>query len=131
MESEENDSGINVVNDLDSTDEKKFERANHLDLASQNEVYSPDDMLSMSSSASSPKEDTVESLRFEVARLKSSLKQSYDEKHKAAQHGLDILEDKENLLKSYNSLQLEFDKLKDELQLTQQVRLVHFLIILA
>lgn len=83
------------------------------------ESYSYSDVESLLSSSNTD-EHSIESLKFENTRLKIALTQLQSENHKAAQHGLYLLEEKENIWKNFNSLQQENDQLKNELNITQQ-----------
>ena len=87
------------------------------------ESYSISDVESLLS-APNTDEHSVESLRFENTRLRLACTQLLNENYIAGQHGLDLLEEKENIRKSFDSLQKENDQLKNELTITQQVRLM-------
>ncbi|XP_076065367.1 microtubule-associated protein Bicaudal D [Oratosquilla oratoria] len=64
--------------------------------------------------------DTVDALKAEVDRISRELDQTNSEKNQAAQYGLVLLEEKENIQSRCEELEILFENTKHELAVTQE-----------
>lgn len=67
----------------------------------------------------------VKDYKEEIAQLQKSLKEALKDKYEAAQCGLRLLEEKDSLQAKLNENEEALARLKRELQLTQEVRLLN------
>ena len=102
----------------DCTDGVIFSQLNFTPLES---VQEPPEFSPLQSDAASPKEMSFEVLQYEVAKLHVLLNQSRSENHRAAQAGLELLEEKENIQREYSIVLEECSRLKNDLKTTQAV----------
>ena len=64
---------------------------------------------------------SVEELRLEIERLQSELAETTQEKVQAAEYGLAVLEEKQQLQQQIDELESQFDSVRQELECAKEV----------
>lgn len=70
--------------------------------------------------------ETIDELRVKIARLKDELAQASREKVQAAEYGLAVLDEKQQLKQQNEEMEILFETAKQELQMAKEVIFIHY-----